>query len=477
MDQDMAKPAFLYNLRPETYTPTVSQNLSPKGYLLSPAYATRKAKELAQQVRFQEYRLMADNGNFSHIEKLRAQFEATAQSLFLEVAKAEHQLGRSLRASDAFDSLRNKYRALAKDVQNAAKQLAGNGEENLQVQIELNPTSLIGVEDITLAAWLSLNIEPVYLDFPSATYRALNRSVAKRAVKRQKQLPEALAQEYYPVASASSYNTAFDVGSEFARKGLEKISMGFGAFMADDNWTDHVQIGTRTIVFKERFPNRYIRTAAVAKGFWDGYMHQAGRPPKAFHFLGLGALIMLPLVTLAAWETPDLTFDATSPIKDALQGGTLYVTKPAYLKLRTQSIAYRLASDPTAEWNCPCPFCREFIANHPFQRELGFKWLKQTGAREVSSQDLRAKGALFSAFPLLSEPGAGPLRKAVNQARIGHNHWVLEEIMTDLGTATDRQDFQARVEGILKRYEENTKADRYGRAIRFAYNLITSLEE
>ena len=29
----------------------------------------------------------------------------------------------------------------------------------------------------------------------------------------------------------------------------------------------------------------------------------------------------------------------------------------------------------------------------------------------------------------------------------------------------------------LKRYEENTKAGRYGRAIRFAYNLITSLEE
>lgn len=470
----MANPHFLYNLRPETYNDEIVTALSPTGYLLAPAYATRTTKALAQKVRAHDYRFMADNGNFSYINKIRKQFSKTARALWLEVTKLEQQLGRSLRSSDDIGPLRTAYRALAQDVQRVATQLAGDGDTILQAQLDLNPTAIIGVEDITLAAWLSVNIEPSYLAFPRSKYSSLNRSVAKRAAKRKALLPESLSDGYYPVASAVSYNTAFDAGCEFARQGLEKISLGFGAFMADDNWTDHVEIGKRTLTFTERFPNRYIRTVAVAKGFWDGYTKQAGLPPKAFHFLGLGAPIMLPLVALAAWDTPDLTFDATSPIKDALQGGTLYTSKPAYLKVRTQNIAYRLASDPTAGWDCPCPFCRAFVAVHPFQRDIAFKWLKRTNAREVTAQDMKTHGGLFSAFPLFSEPNTGPLRKAVDQARIGHNHWVLEEIMTEIRQSQKRGVFKKTVENILKHYEENTKADRYAHAIRFAYGLLTS---
>jgi hypothetical protein len=183
---------------------------------------------------------------------------------------------------------------------------------------------------------------------------------------------------------------------------------------------------------------------------------------------------MLPLVTLAAWDTPDLTFDATSPIKDALQGGTLYTSKPALLKVRTQKVAYRLASDPTADWNCPCPFCRTFVAAHPFQRDVAFKWLKETNVREVTAQDLKPVGGLFSAFPLFSEPGSGPLRKAVDQARIGHNHWVVDEIMNEIKLSSTREDFMTAVETIISNYENNTKGDQYARAIRFAYNLLIS---
>lgn len=472
----MATPHFLYNLRPDTYNNEVTTALSPTGYLLAPAYATRTTKALAQKVRTQGYRFIVDNGNFSYIEKIRKQFTTTARPLWLKVTKLEQQLGRSLRSSDDLGSLRTAYRTLAQDVQRVAAQLTDGGETILQAQQELNPTAIIGVEDITMAAWLSLNIEPSYLGFPRATYSSLNRSIAKRAAKRKALLPEPLTHGYYPVASAVSYNTAFDAGREFARQGLEKISLGFGAFMADDNWTDHVEIGKKTLIFTERFPNRYIRTVMVAKGFWDGYTHQAGFPPKAFHFLGLGAPIMLPLVTLAAWDTPDLTFDATSPIKDALQGGTLYTSKPAFLKVRTQNIAYRLTSDPTADWDCPCPFCRAFIASHPFRRDLAFKWLKKTKASEVSAQDLKTTGGLFPAFPLFSEPGSGPLRKAVDQARIGHNHWVLEEILSEIRQFPTRKSFQTAVEAIIKHYEENTRADQYARAIRFAFNLLTSPE-
>ena len=327
----MAKSYFLYNLRPQTCNPQVTKHLKPAGYLLAPSDATRTTRALAQQVRATKQRFMVDNGNFSLIGQVGKQFAKQAASLWLKVTALETKLGRSARAADIKGALRTAYRKLAADVQRAAQRLQGDGKARYQAQMALNPRTLIGAEDITIAAWLSLNIEPACVATPRETYAALNRAVTRRAATQQAQLPAALASAYYPVASALSYNTAFDAGAAFAKAGLEKLSLGFGAFMADDNWTDYLEIGKRTIQFPERYPSRYLRTAAVARGLWDGYAHAVGRAPRAFHFLGLGAPIMIPLVTLAAWDTPELTFDATSPIKDALQGGTLYVSKPAYL--------------------------------------------------------------------------------------------------------------------------------------------------
>lgn len=468
----MTRPYFIYNLRSQTFNTQVIKALSPIGYLLAPGYFTRTTQELAKQVRAKQLRLLADNGNFSKIEKVRDKFSVKARQLWLKVAELEQSLGRSLLPTDKATSLRAAYRALANDVRDHTRQLNGNGETGLAQQLKMNPSALIGVEDITLASWLSLDIEPSYLQLPPETFKAINRDVAVRARQRRAQLPPALARVYYPVASAFSYNTAFDAGRVFANAGHEKIALGFGAFMADDNWSDHAEMGSRLISFPKRFPNRYLRTVLVAKGFWDGYARESGKAPKAFHFLGLGAPIMIPLVTLIAWKTPDLTFDATSPIKDALQGGTLYVSKPAYLKLRTQAIAFNLATNTIADWNCPCPFCRQFMKIYPFQRKLAFAWFKKNKhAHEVRAEDLKPSGALFAAFPLLSEPTSGPLRKAVDQARIGHNHWVLEEVTANLRKAKTRNELQKTVGQVIACYEKGTKSDSFGTAVRFAYDL------
>lgn len=469
----MAKPYFLHNLRPQTYNAQVVKNLEPAGYLVAPSDATRTTRALAQEVRAAGYRFMVDNGNFTLIGQVRNQFATRAASLWLKVTALEAKRGRSARASDITGALRAAYRKLADEVRRAAQHLQGDGKARQQAQMALNPRTLIGAEDITIAAWLSLNIEAAYVGLPRSAYATLNRVVARRAAAQKTQLPATLARGYYPVASALSYNTAFDAGAAFAKEGLDKLSLGFGAFMADDNWTDSIEIGTRRIQFPERFPSRYVRTVAVAKGLWDGYTHIAGRAPRAFHFLGLGAPIMIPLVTLAAWDTPELTFDATSPIKDALQGGTLYVSEPAYLKVRTRAVAFRLASDPTADWDCPCGFCRAFMRKHPFRREVAFKWLKRTHAREVTQDDLRPGGALFAAFPFFAEPGAGSLRKAIDQARIGHNHWTLENITADLRKAKTRRQMQTSVLEIVERYERSAKSGSASRAIRFAYQIIS----
>ena len=330
---------------------------------------------------------------------------------------------------------------------------------------------MIGVEDTTMALWLALNLEPEYLPYTRNDYRKINEAVALRAAAERKALPAELANACYPVASALSYDTAYDAGEVFAEHGLRRISMGFGAYMADDHYTDHVIIQDRLIELEDLMPNRYLRTALAAKGFWDGYRKKAGRPPEAFHFLGLGAPIMIGLVALSSWGTTELTFDATSPIKDAVEG-TLYVSKPAYLKIRTQKSALRLASGKGKSWECPCPFCRDFVKKHPFDYETGSAWYKAKPAADAKAADLAPGGALYGAYPLLSEPKGGELRKAVTFTRMGHNHWVLQDIMAELKkNATSLAKLKKHVEGVVSAYEANTASDTFASAVRFAYKL------
>jgi hypothetical protein len=223
------------------------------------------------------------------------------------------------------------------------------------MQRAVSPTRLIGAEDISMAIWLALDIEPAYVGFPRRSYRRLNEAVARTAVREIEELSGAGAAGYYAVASAVDYNTAYDAGRVFADAGLTHAAIGFGAYMADDHSSDYVIVGRRRVDFGARMPNRYLRTALVARGFWDGFRTSSTAAPHGFHFLGLGAPIMLGLVALAGWGTELLSFDATSPIRDAVEG-TLYVSAPAPLKLRTRRIAKQLASGEREEWDCPCPF-------------------------------------------------------------------------------------------------------------------------
>ena len=277
-----------------------------------------------------------------------------------------------------------------------------------------------------------------------------------------------------PVASAVDYNTAFDAGRAFGEVGLHRVAMGFGAYMADDHYTDHAYVGLRRLDLPEPMPQRYLRTALAATGFWAGYRSQAGRPPYGFHFLGLGAPIVMALVALAAWGSQDLTFDATSPIRDAGEG-TLYLTRPTYLKVRTRSAAERLTSSPEERWKCPCPFCKRFVSAHPFDYSEGRRRWVATVRSTVEGADLRPGGALYEAYPLLSEPDPGELRTDVNLARSGHNHWALSRITQELDdAATTRESLHDFVEWVVSVYEEKTNSSHFGRAVRFGFQLAAS---
>jgi hypothetical protein len=73
--------------------------------------------------------------------------------------------------------------------------------------------------------------------------------------------------------------------------------------------------------------------------------------------------------------------------------------------------------------------------------------------------------------PLLSEPGAGPLRTAVNAARVGHNHWALRRLTDELDANGGKRELRAHLEEVVERYEPHTNSPPHAAAVRSAYDV------
>lgn len=468
----MAERHFVYNLSPDTFRSMRDGFFTPFGYLLAPNNATRKLRSYLPEILKKEREFFVDNGNFKHIGLIEKRFKERAKALKAKVKNIEEQtLKRTVRRGELPQSLTQKYQALAREIRKACREAVKSKHNMVGNQLQLSPSALIGVEDLTMASWLSLDIERTYTRFERRTYRKMNQRVAKQAVEVLGSLPHPLRFHYYPVASAVSFNTAYDAGQEFARRGIRAVSMGFGAYMADNNYVDHMYVGRRRLDFGANLPARYMRTVLAAKGFWVGYESVAGRPPRRFHFLGLGAPIMLPLISLVARKSVKITFDAVSPIKDSTKDGMLYVDKPAPLKIKIRKAAHRLARTVGGRWGCPCPFCADFVAKHPFKYRLGRQWFLRTGNDKVLAKDLKPGGDLYRAYPLFSEPvGGTKLRRNVNFARVGHNHWIIDRLISGVQRASKDRRLESYVTRIVRRYEKNTSPP-FARALKLSLEL------
>lgn len=468
----MASIDFLYNLQASTYSDLVLTELRPAGYLSAPNSATGRIREYAREIRRTRRALLIDNGNFVLIGNVASEFRARARPLWESIRTIEDRLDRTVRRGEVPADLEAGFRALAREVRERCQELIPDADAMETAQLALDPTAMVGVEDITMASWLALDLEPTYTRLDRRDYRRQNERVARIAAQRQDAPPTA-GRAYYPVASAVSYDTAWDAGRAFGRAGIPRASMGFGAYMVDQNFTDHVYVGRRRIDLGARVPRRYARTVLAARGFWDGYREATGTVPEAFHFLGLGTPKMMALVTLCAFGTERLTFDATSPIKDSSQG-VLYVSRPSFQKVNLRKVAYALATTAGRAWDCPCPFCTSFAAAHPFDYARARAWAASGQRSAVQAPDLRPGGALYDAFPLFSEPAGGDFRGVVSDARIGHNHWVIEGLLTSLGRVRrDEARLLTRVTNIVEDYAESTNSSTYATALTTSLALAT----
>jgi hypothetical protein len=181
---------------------------------------------------------------------------------------------------------------------------------------------------------------------------------------------------------------------------------------------------------------------------------------------------MLGLAALAGHATADITFDATSPIRDAAEG-TMYLVDPAPLKARTRSLAARLVDEQQFGWPCGCPFCITYLTARPLDLDAARAWRRARPRRPITAADLSAGTPLARALPLLSEPNGGPERRAVDLARIGHNHWVMQRILARVNEhASSRAALAAYEREVITAYGETTNSDRFADAVKAAYGIV-----
>lgn len=455
------------NLRAATHDRTFERSLGWPGYLVAPDYLTRAGATFVAALPATR-EVMVDNGRFDEVGRISGQFAGQAQAV---LGGLTDRTGRPVTAVDAVLSRLSSSSAdaLAELASQVADAVAGSGGGmTREAQLELEPTAVIGHEDILAACLLRLGFHVDLLARGRERLRARNRAVARAAVREARSLPGS-GVRIHAVASAHDYDTAFDAGREFAAAGVEHAALGFGAYMADDSYVGSYKARGRRVALERRVPARYLRTALVAKGLWDGWA-QVGGAPRSFHFLGLGAPIMVGIVAVAAVETPLLTFDATSPIRDAVEG-TLYVDDPAPLKVRTRRVAQLMMDDPRYRWRCQCPFCRRFLAQAPFDLDAARAWRADHPQRAIAAGDLSGVAPLASALPLLAEPRGGPARKAVDVARMGHNHWVLRRIVSQVARQGSRDALLGHVDGVVAAYEASTSGAQFASAVRNALTL------
>jgi hypothetical protein len=170
-----------------------------------------------------------------------------------------------------------------------------------------------------------------------------------------------------------------------------------------------------------------MRTLQIIAGLHIGYATATGQRP-AFHGLGVGSPILLPLISLLGNSPTYLAVDSTAPIKDAMARTiSLYVDTPAPRKLK----AHRIAEFWLAEndgWRCTCPYCRKFTELHPPNLEKALTWWNDEGKRKLKAGDMHAPSPLAEFLPILSNPEDHTTQKMARMTRISHNHWILKRL-------------------------------------------------
>jgi len=390
-------------------------------------------EDLARLIVNEDRILCADNGNVDLIGDFIAVHAGRARPL-QQLRKAEEEmLGGKARPDQLTSLLANKFQQIANDIFSSAKDFVSHDHvvSVVKAQENMRPTYIVGMEDFTLVTLTALNIEREYSNLPLEWYAQASQRAVDFAVRTKNGDFGPSQSQIFGGLHATDFDTAHQAGRLAGEAELDGIASGLVGALKDKSFVDFRIENGEVIELGKNIPRPYMRTLQIVAGFHAGYASITGRRP-AFHGLGVGSPILLPLISLLGDAQTCLVVDSTAPIKDAIASTIfLYVDTPAPRKLK----AFRIAEFWLAEndgWRCRCPYCRKFTKLHPPHLSKALDWWRGEGKRKLKAQDMHSPSPLAEFFPILSTPKDPTTRKQARMTRIAHNHWVLKRIESAL---------------------------------------------
>ena len=150
---------FISNLKEITASTEHPITLKRDGYLLSEHYTNNTLKELARWVKSRRNLLISDNGNFTRMKRIAADFEEKGQQILnmaLQEVKDNGQI------SEPTLSARE---ALIQEASKACEKmlLQQDFSRIIEKQLVINPDYIIGLEDFTIPVLIIIGMmHPVF---------------------------------------------------------------------------------------------------------------------------------------------------------------------------------------------------------------------------------------------------------------------------------------------------------------------------
>lgn len=289
---------------------------------------------LARHVRKHGVVLAVDNGGF--------------QVMTSGIAELQRRLGRPATAPEIqglFEELMDDERA----------------KSTIAAQVDLSPSILMCPEDGTLSALVIRNREQELLDGggPFGAYlpqQDRNIALTKRVV--QGKLGDVIGIPY-AVVHALDHDMAYEVGQRVAAADIiTGIASGLGSFLCSRRWSTNCCLHGDRIDFNRNLPYSYHLVLQVTLGLVEGYKRVAGQAPR-FHALGVGSPILMPLVILAAHDSPLLSFDS-SVVERVAAGGKMFSPETGQELHLLREVVLR-----GRHWDCHCSACTHFLSRYP----------------------------------------------------------------------------------------------------------------
>lgn len=469
---------FVANLKPYTLRRGAG-NRRFGSYLLSVDYA-RDLIDLAREALAGDAALCADNGNVDLIRSLIAGHTTAAIQLEADRRALSTSLRRSLRPGDIPPGLRDRHRTFSENVRNAARSAVDETHitEVVRAQNAMNPTYLVGMEDFTIATLTAHRVEPNFADLDRRFIEGLAKRAVAFAVDTASGRYGAVKATVFAGLHAANYDSARIAGKVAGAAGVRGIATGLVGALQDKSYVDYVVEDGVLIDIGSNVPRPYLRVAEIAAGMHVGFVEACQRRP-AFHALGAGSPILLPLLAALGDEQTYTSTDSTAPIVDGWSGPTtsLYVDDPAPLKLKAFRILEEwLVND--REWNCPCPYCQGLNRAFSPRIDEARRWWLGQNKPKLTAESLRAPSPLPDWLPLLGNASDPGLRLAGAIARVSHNHWVLQRIETAARRhSQSHEQLVAWVDGVVQAYIGSSADPRWKLATQIAWQIIRRASE